>query len=180
MHIATTLFFLLLISGSLRSGSPQSSGPPRPTEVSQHLVGPAQHYSVSFRFTVWCCWQILTSTAAFSLPARRQLEKKAAASPPQRNRQKTFNIQCKVEVQDSVTIWSNRQASQWVVIMKVCVHPSWRAFFGSESVAASVLWLMFAVWTRAASPQPEQMSKWLLEEIHSRSRWCWSLQNSWF
>lgn len=131
----------------------------------------AQYYSISFRFTVWCC---SVSTERFlPLPLHSPTQK---AATKEHSGLKICQIKCKVEVQHSVLIWSDRQVSQHVVIMKFPPE----ALFGSESIAASALWLMFAVWTRAMSLLPEQTSEWLLDDSHWPWHWCCFLQNSWF
>lgn len=192
-HADTHCHHPVLLAGGFRFSSLWSSaelwsstahrGQPAPFGSCRWLQR-ARYYSVSFRFTVWCC---SVSADTFShLPLHSHFHQEGNYRKTQqptlrkRNERQAFHIKYKVEVQDSAAIWSNWQVSQRVVIMKFQVDPSWRSFLGSESIAASALWLMFAVWTRAASPQPEQMSKCLLDEIHSHQHWCCFLQNSWF
>ena len=104
---------------SLHSDSQHSSGPPLPTEVRRYLLGPARIIlsPSDLQFDVALCRtdRFLIFTAAFSLPPRKQLQRFAAAFPPERYGQKTFHIKCKVEFQvlQSLPDLIDKSASVW-------------------------------------------------------------------
>lgn len=99
----------------------QSSGPPLPTEVSRHLLGPDEGFK-ELCIAVWCCSCCSDNHADIFysdllLPPRRQ--KNTEAFP--KIEKWTGDLSCQayiqlVEVQDSSALWSNRK------VIPVCGH----------------------------------------------------------